>query len=106
MGKTVNDLEEAYNLYCDYAHSLGFIVRGSKQYFSRKPPKLKREEFCCCKRGLKNNKRENEKTFMKRDTRIGCEAMIAFVLNEDGIWTVAKFIKEHNHEFAALVERH
>ena len=32
--------------------------------------------------------------------------MIAFTLNEDGIWTVAKFIEEHNHEFAALAERH
>ena len=43
---------------------------------------------------------------MKQDNRMECEAMIAFVLNEERTQTVEKFIKEHNHEFVAPKERH
>ena len=43
---------------------------------------------------------------MKWDTRIGCEAKIAFVLNEEITWTMEKFIEKYNHEFATPKERH
>ena len=33
VGKIVTDIEEAYNLYYDYAHTLGFSVKKYKQYF-------------------------------------------------------------------------
>ena len=65
VSKTVNDLQEAYNSYCECAHSLDFSVRKFKQYFLGKLPKLKRKEFCCCKRRFKNDKCKNEETFIK-----------------------------------------
>ena len=47
--KIVHSIEEAYNLYCSYAHILGFSVRKYQQYILEKPPKLKRGEFCSWK---------------------------------------------------------
>ena len=61
VGKTVSDIEEAYKLYYEFAHTLGFNVRRYKQYFLGKPPTLKRTKFCCWKRGFKNNKCSNRK---------------------------------------------
>ena len=40
---TVSDTDEAYNFYCNSAHTLGFSVRKYKQYFSEMSSKLKRK---------------------------------------------------------------
>ncbi|KAG1326830.1 protein FAR1-RELATED SEQUENCE 5 [Cocos nucifera] len=106
LGQVVNSEEEAYNLYRDYGHRMGFSVRKGKQYYWIGTRKIRTKDYYCSKEGLKNDEYLDGSNFNKPDTRTGCKAMIRFTVDEDGQWKVTKMVDEHNHGLAKPEERH
>ena len=106
LDKVVNSEDEAYALYNDYALRIGFSIRkGKPRYFSGSK-NIRQREFLCSKEGFKlDEDPHDEKKWNKLETRTGCKALIRFIV-EDGVWRVTVFNPEHNHELAALSERH
>ncbi|XP_051131633.1 protein FAR-RED ELONGATED HYPOCOTYL 3-like isoform X2 [Andrographis paniculata] len=93
--------EEAYMLYCDYAHAMGFNVRRGKQYYFTGSRRIRSKTYCCSKEGVKDDKTDITSVgYKKPETRTGCRAMISFVCDDNGQWKVTRFFKEHNHDMA------
>lgn len=93
--------EEAYMLYCDYATAMGFNVRRGKQYYFMGTKRVRSKTYCCSKEGVKDEKADfNGIGYKKPETRTGCRAMISFVCDDNGQWSVSRFVKEHNHDMA------
>ncbi|EPS71330.1 hypothetical protein M569_03431 [Genlisea aurea] len=99
--------EEAYMLYCDYAQALGFNVRRGKQYYFMGTKKLRSKIYCCSKEGVKDDKPDSTTpasaataSYKRPETRTGCKAMICFSCDDNGLWKVSRFVKDHNHEMA------
>lgn len=105
VGQVVRNEEEAYKVYCDYAHVMGFSVRKGKQYYFPGTKIIRSKSYYCSKEGLVNED-ISVATHNKLDARTGCKAMICFTRAEDGQWKVTKFVKEHNHKMAEPYERH
>ncbi|KAL0927840.1 hypothetical protein M5K25_002055 [Dendrobium thyrsiflorum] len=80
--------KEAYEMYCDYAHNIGFSVRKEHHSYWPNSRKIKSNDFVCSKAGYKKGIDLNSKSnFRKFNTRTGCPAMIRFVVSQDGVWT-------------------
>lgn len=102
----VHSDEEAYKIYCDYAHKTGFSVRKQHLLYWTHTRIVKQRDFCCSKAGLKSTKKSPLK-YRKSDTRTGCLACVTFQDDKDGKnWTVTKFVDEHNHLLATEKEIH
>lgn len=56
VGNIVNILEEAYLLYCRYAHAKRFSVRKGEQQYISHNNELQSKEFNCSCEGLKDEK--------------------------------------------------
>ncbi|XP_031120251.1 protein FAR1-RELATED SEQUENCE 5-like [Ipomoea triloba] len=97
LGVSVSSIDEAYEVYNDYAFRLGFSVRRGKQRYSAGTKQLKMKEFNCSKSGFKRVLRNG--SYLKVDVRTGCRASVQFDLDGNGMWTVTKHQKLHNHEF-------
>ncbi|KAL4282845.1 hypothetical protein GQ457_16G015180 [Hibiscus cannabinus] len=106
MGVAVDSEEEAYNLYKDYGHRMGFSVRRGRNRYVSGTNVIRCKDYFCSKEGFKEFEGDiNVKQYNKLETRTGCQAMIRFTV-EDNIWTVTRFISEHNHELATPSKRH
>ncbi|XP_019164306.1 PREDICTED: protein FAR1-RELATED SEQUENCE 5-like [Ipomoea nil] len=64
------------------------------------------KRFSCSKAGYKVKANTGVKTYSKIDIRTGCGAFVQFDVGEDGLWTVTKHVKVHNHELCALDKSH
>ncbi|KAL0912129.1 hypothetical protein M5K25_018080 [Dendrobium thyrsiflorum] len=104
LGQIVDSEKEAYKLYCDYAHYVGFSVRKGKNAYFLGTKNIKAKEFLCSKAGFKED--EPEATRSKLESRTGCKAMVKFQVDENGKWRVSRLVAEHNHELAKPEERH
>ncbi|XP_050229334.2 protein FAR1-RELATED SEQUENCE 5-like [Mercurialis annua] len=104
----VNSEEEAYKLYCDYAHAMGFSVRKAKQYYFTGSRKIRSKKYVCWKEGVKDEKESNHgnASHERLNSRTDCSAMVWFTIDKDGVYRVTKFVKDHNHEMAKHDERH
>ncbi|XP_019170574.1 PREDICTED: protein FAR1-RELATED SEQUENCE 5-like [Ipomoea nil] len=98
LGITVTSIEEAFNLYNDYAFRLGFSVRKGKQYYVSGSQTIKMKKFHCAKSGFKDNKKKDSRSYSRVDTRTGCNAFCQFDLASNGQLIVTKHVKDHNHE--------
>ncbi|XP_073287473.1 protein FAR1-RELATED SEQUENCE 1-like, partial [Primulina huaijiensis] len=100
VGKIVNSLEEAYLLYCQYAHAKGFSVRKGEQRCFSHTDELQSKEFNCSCEGLKDEKRSSKKIpfYQKLLTRTNCKAKLKISRENGGQWSVSRFVEEHNHE--------
>ncbi|KAL3506738.1 hypothetical protein ACH5RR_032120 [Cinchona calisaya] len=105
VAQVVQNEEEAYKVYCDYAHVVGFSVRKGKQYYFQGTKKIKYKSYYCSKEGFVKED-ISVTTHHKLEARTGCKAMISFTCDDDGQWKVTRFIKEHNHKMAEPYERH
>ncbi|XP_027164402.1 protein FAR1-RELATED SEQUENCE 7-like isoform X2 [Coffea eugenioides] len=103
--QVIQNEEEAYKVYCDYAHVMGFSVRKGKQYYFPGTKRIRSKSYYCSKEGCVNED-ISVATHNKLDARTGCKAMICFTCDEGGQWKVTKFVKEHNHKMAEPYERH
>ncbi|KAK8671068.1 hypothetical protein V6N13_037677 [Hibiscus sabdariffa] len=105
-GVAVDSEEAAYNLYKDYGHRMGFSVRRGRNRYVSGTNVIRCKDYFCSKEGFKEFEGDiNVKQYNKLETRTGCQAMIRFTM-EDNIWTVTRFISEHNHELATPSKRH
>ncbi|KAK8549186.1 hypothetical protein V6N13_063582 [Hibiscus sabdariffa] len=106
MGVAVDSEEAAYNLYKDYGHRMGFSVRRGRNMYVSSTNVIRCKDYFCSKEGFKEFEGDiNVKQHNKLETRNGCQAVIRFTM-EDNIWTVTRFISEHNHELATPSKRH
>ncbi|XP_020267021.1 protein FAR1-RELATED SEQUENCE 5-like [Asparagus officinalis] len=97
LGMKFNSHEEAYNYYNSYALLMGFGIRKSTVNYSRKTREVVDRKFVCDKEGYKPNSGKIEIP-LRRETRVGCKAMMRVKLLEDKSWEVTGFVEEHtNH---------
>ncbi|PHU22920.1 hypothetical protein BC332_08027 [Capsicum chinense] len=97
----VKDEEEAYTLYCEYAHSKGFGVRKDKQYYFQGSSVIREKRFVCYRLGEKEERprKANKASFSHKDTRSNCPAMVSFKSQTpNNPFMVDRFVMEHNHE--------
>ncbi|XP_062202343.1 protein FAR1-RELATED SEQUENCE 5-like isoform X2 [Phragmites australis] len=98
--------EEAYRLYCDYGHRMGFSVRKGKQYYFTGTKTIRTKDYYCSKEGMKDDEQLTEANFNKPETRTNCKAMVRFRVDSEGQWRVIQIIPEHNHELVRPEEVH
>ncbi|KAK8916654.1 Protein FAR-RED IMPAIRED RESPONSE 1 [Platanthera zijinensis] len=102
----VQSEDEAYALYCEYAHKTGFSVRKEHIIYWTHTRIIKVREYTCSKAGNKHIKPSPIK-YRKLDSRTGCLACCHFRTDTNGQnWTVSKFVEEHNHPLALDKEKH
>ncbi|KAI0527089.1 hypothetical protein KFK09_002687 [Dendrobium nobile] len=102
-----NSEKEAYDIYCRYAHSVGFSVRKDHHCYWPNSRKIRMKDFVCSKAGFKKGLDLNAKSkYRKANTRTGCPAMIRFSVDQDGEWKVNKCVENHNHELARPEDQH
>ncbi|XP_020245303.1 protein FAR1-RELATED SEQUENCE 5-like [Asparagus officinalis] len=97
LGMKFNTYEEAYNYYNHYALLMDFGIRKSTVNYSRKTREVVDRKFVCDKEGYRSNRDKMEMPF-RRETRVGCKAMMRVKILEDKSWEVTGFVEEHtNH---------
>ncbi|XP_020263101.1 protein FAR1-RELATED SEQUENCE 5-like [Asparagus officinalis] len=101
LGMKFNSHEEAYNFYNSYALMMGFGIRKSSVNYSQKDKEVLNRKFVCDKEGYRSNKDKRDIGKIinhRRETRVGCKAMMRIKLMEDKTWKVIGFIEDHtNH---------
>jgi len=112
IGQSVNSEEEAYNLYNTYALRVGFGIRRDSQRLKADGSGITTKRYCCSKQGTKrsilskNEEHIDTRSYRKKVTRVGCKAMVQFSIDRNGVWTVTRHDKIHNHPFCDLSKRH
>ncbi|XP_019198292.1 PREDICTED: protein FAR1-RELATED SEQUENCE 7-like [Ipomoea nil] len=102
----VSNGDEAFELYNEHAYRVGFSVRKGKQRYKASTKTIQMKRFYCSKAGFKCKADGGVKLYSKIDTRTGCGAFVQFDVGGDGLWTVAKHMKVHNHELCDLDKSH
>ena len=64
------------------------------------------KRFCCSKVGEKEKATKENKCYSKLDVQSGCKAIVQFDVDENGVWTVTRHEKEHNHELCGSSKTH
>ncbi|XP_019161905.1 PREDICTED: protein FAR1-RELATED SEQUENCE 7-like [Ipomoea nil] len=106
VGVVVSNGVEAYELYNNYAYRVGFSVRKGNQRCKVYSKTVQMKMFMCSKAGFKVKANAGVRAYSKIDTRSGCGACVQFDVGEDGLWTVTKHVKVHNHELCAVDKSH
>ncbi|KAL3821381.1 hypothetical protein ACJIZ3_007286 [Penstemon smallii] len=101
-----NDINDCFEAYNEYGVAMGFSVRKGKQYYYPGTKDLRKKWFYCSCEGVKDEKCNGQVAYNRFDARTGCQANISFEKDKYGVWKVANFIKEHNHDLALPHERH
>ncbi|KAH6800042.1 hypothetical protein C2S52_000506 [Perilla frutescens var. hirtella] len=99
-GSLVEDIHQAYVLYCEYARCKWFSIRkGCEKYFENSS-EIRMKVFNCSCEGQPDNKRSNGRLaiYKKQVTRSNCKARLHVLHERDGPWIVSVFEKVHNHE--------
>uniref|UniRef100_A0A1D1YIE5 Protein FAR1-RELATED SEQUENCE 7 n=1 Tax=Anthurium amnicola TaxID=1678845 RepID=A0A1D1YIE5_9ARAE len=97
--------EAAKVFYNAYARRVGFRIRISKYSRSRRDNSVISRQIVCSKEGFREVRPKKglfgglfgERRRQRVVTRVGCRAMIMVKKLSSGMWTVSKFVKEHNH---------
>ncbi|XP_020254031.1 protein FAR1-RELATED SEQUENCE 5-like [Asparagus officinalis] len=101
LGMKFNSHVEAYDNYNSYALMMGFGIRKSSVNYSQKDKEVLNRKFVCDKEGYRSNKDKRDigkNINHRRETRVGCKAMMRIKLMEDKTWKVIGFIEDHtNH---------
>ncbi|KAJ0967253.1 hypothetical protein J5N97_024170 [Dioscorea zingiberensis] len=97
--------EAAKIFYFAYSRRVGFNMRVSTYYRSKRDRSIISRLFVCSKEGFYVKKDADDECKIKRPreaTRVGCRAMLMVKKNNSGKWVVSKFEKEHNHALGSL----
>lgn len=97
--------EVAKSFYSAYSRRVGFNMRVSTYYRSKRDKSIISRLFVCSKEGYYVKKDVVTEGKIKRPreaTRVGCKAMIMVKKSNSGKWVVSKFEKEHNHPLGSL----
>ncbi|XP_020599318.1 putative protein FAR1-RELATED SEQUENCE 10 [Phalaenopsis equestris] len=103
----IHNEKEAYEVYCAYAHHIGFSVRKEHDTFWPNSRNLKMKDFVCGKTGFKKELNVAQTVKYKRiGTRSGCLTIIGYAIDVKGDWTFKKFIESHKHSLANPGDKH
>ncbi|XP_072983526.1 uncharacterized protein [Typha latifolia] len=97
--------EAARIFYFAYSRRVGFNMRVSTYYRSKRDKSIISRLFVCSKEGFYLKKDSSSEGKIKRPreaTRVGCKAMLMVKKNISGKWIVSKFEKDHNHPLGSL----
>ncbi|XP_020274306.1 uncharacterized protein LOC109848968 isoform X2 [Asparagus officinalis] len=97
--------EAAKVFYLAYSRRVGFNMRVSTYYRSKRDKSIISRLFVCSKEGyyVKKDAAAEGKTKRPREaTRVGCKAMLMVKKSNSGKWVVSKFEKEHNHALGSM----
>lgn len=97
--------EAAKIFYFAYSRRVGFNMRVSTYYRSKRDKSIISRLFVCSKEGFYVKKDAGSEGKIKRPreaTRVGCKAMLMVKKNNCGKWVVSKFEKDHNHPLGSL----
>lgn len=100
IGSSLESLDQAYLLYCEYARCRGFSVRKGDQCYFHKTAEIRMKEYKCSCEGQTDEKRSQGilAAYKKQMTRTNSKAKLRVVRTKDGPWKVSSFYKNHNHE--------
>ncbi|PIN12684.1 hypothetical protein CDL12_14694 [Handroanthus impetiginosus] len=78
VGQFVKSVEDAYFLYCDYAHAKGFSVRKGDQCYFPCNNELQAKEFECLCGGAKDKRRSHNRisVYQKPTIKTKCKARL------------------------------
>ncbi|PKA52635.1 Protein FAR1-like sequence 5 [Apostasia shenzhenica] len=100
VGLVFHSEEQAYNFYNSYAKRKGFSVR--KGHLSRrKDGSIRDRHYLCSNEGTRQEHRTHVTKKPRALERTNCLARIEFKVSRDNIWTISKYIDEHNHLLAS-----
>ncbi|XP_020242964.1 protein FAR1-RELATED SEQUENCE 5-like [Asparagus officinalis] len=104
IGMTFDNLEEAEKFYKNYGKVGGFDIRNSTTNYG-KDRELIGKSYVCSKEGvLKSKSLEIRRC---GTIRTNCKALIRLKLDKNiGIWSVYKFVEEHNHTITSPSRTH
>ncbi|CAL9137552.1 unnamed protein product [Musa acuminata var. zebrina] len=97
--------DDAKIFYIAYSRHIGFNMRVSTYYRSKRDKSIISRLFVCSKEGFYMKKDMGGESKIKRPreaTRVGCKAMLMVKKNNSGKWVVSKFEKDHNHPLGSL----
>lgn len=107
LGMVFSSEEEAYKFYKDYATKMGFRVRKGKTQRLTDGTIRKRYLYCSAQGFRSENKSGKVRKYQRKQTRIGCDAMVQFTHdNDSGKWEITRIVLEHNHDTNAPNQRH
>ncbi|XP_058103097.1 protein FAR1-RELATED SEQUENCE 5-like isoform X2 [Magnolia sinica] len=99
------DSEEAARIFYNaYARRVGFSIRASDFYRSKRTGKLTSRKFVCAREGF--HKRKDMLKRPRASNREGCKASMQVKKQDSGKWVIVKVLKDHNHELAASKKVH
>lgn len=97
--------EEAARIFYDeYAQHVGFSIRASDLYRSKRTGEITSRRFVCTKQGF--HKRKDMLKHPRTSKREGCKASMHVKRRDSGRWVVVKAIKDHNHDFMSVRKVH
>ncbi|XP_020272329.1 protein FAR1-RELATED SEQUENCE 5-like [Asparagus officinalis] len=104
IGMTFGNLEDAEKFYRNYGKAGGFDIRNSTTNYG-KDRELIGKSYVCSKEGvLKSKSLEIRRC---GTIRTNCKALIRLKLDQNiGIWSVYKFVEEHNHTITSPSRTH
>ncbi|MCL7037455.1 hypothetical protein MKW94_026412 [Papaver nudicaule] len=105
LGMIFQSDDEAYDFYNRYARSVGFSIRKSSSTH-RSDKTVSRRIFCCSKEGVYREHSRGAPMKPRLQTRTDCKARLVIRIQDDGSYSVAEFILEHNHELVPPSEVH
>ncbi|PKU74948.1 uncharacterized protein LOC110111362 isoform X2 [Dendrobium catenatum] len=101
--------EGARQFYNAYSKRMGFNMRVSTYYRSKRDKSIISRLFVCSKEGFhlkKDTISEGSSRRSKEATRVGCKAMLLVKKSNYGKWVVSKCENEHNHPLGSLRKMH
>ncbi|KAJ0043683.1 hypothetical protein Pint_18471 [Pistacia integerrima] len=107
LGMVFSSEEEAYKFYKNYATKMGFRIRRGKTQWLTDGTIRKRYIYCSAQGFRSENKSGKARKYQRKETRIGCDAMVQFTHDKDsGKWEITRIVLEHNHDTNAPNQRH
>ncbi|KAG0485434.1 hypothetical protein HPP92_009513 [Vanilla planifolia] len=100
VGMLFHSEDEAYDFYNSYAKRKGFSVR--KGHLSRrKDGSVRDRHYLCSNEGSRQEHRTHVTKKPRAIERTNCLARVEFKVSRDNLWTISKYIDEHNHPLAS-----
>ncbi|KAK6115901.1 hypothetical protein DH2020_008170 [Rehmannia glutinosa] len=88
VGNIMRSVDDAYLLYCKYAHAKGFSVKKCDQRYFSHTNELQAKEFECSCEGVKDEKRSSQRLliYQKPITRTKCKVKLRITREKGGEW--------------------
>ncbi|XXG41610.1 hypothetical protein AAC387_Pa01g2044 [Persea americana] len=104
VGMEFESEEAARKFYNGYARRVGFSIRASDFYRSKRTGEITSRRFVCARQGF--HKRKDTLKHPRTSNREGCKAFMHVKRRDSGRWVVVRAVKEHNHDLMSVRKLH